>query len=76
MATNEDFTETLAYTNGEMQVQLGFLFDIDPALICRWGIVITSHVPGEDSAVHDIRVASNSEDVDVPRLLKLGIDSL
>jgi hypothetical protein len=71
-----DFHETLTYTNGEMLVELGKLFDLDPADICRWGIVITSHVPNELEGTHDIRVASNCHDVDTPRILQLGIDSL
>jgi hypothetical protein len=71
-----DFHETLTYTNGEMLVELGKLFQLDPADICRWGIVITSHVPDAPEGTHDIRVASNCQDIDTPRILQLGIDSL
>jgi hypothetical protein len=73
---DQKFNETLAYTNGELQVLLGQLFNIDPADICRWGIVMTAHVPNQPSGTHDIRVASNCLDPDIPVLLMMGIDSL
>jgi hypothetical protein len=64
--------DTLTYTNGEMLVTLGGLFDLDPDDICRWVIVITAHVPNEVKGTHDIRVASNCEDPDIPVLLDMG----
>jgi hypothetical protein len=77
VATNDNvFNETLSYTNGEMLVQLGQLFKIDPADICRWAIVLTSHVPTEVPGTHDIRVASNCMDADIPVILGMGITSM
>ena len=77
MPTNDDtFRETLTYTNGETLVTLGQLFEVDPDNICRWAIVLTAHVPTEPLGTHDIRVASNCEDEDIPSLLRIGIKTM
>jgi hypothetical protein len=78
VATNDDdtFSETLSYTNGEMMVTLGQLFEVDPGDICRWAIVLTAHVPTEAPGTHDIRVASNCMDADIPTILKMGVTTM
>lgn len=77
MATNDEkYMETVTHTNGEMLVVLGVLFDVAPEDICRWGIVLTTHPHGEPKGTHDIRVASNCEDPDIPALLDLGKSAL
>lgn len=73
MPTNDEkFRETVTHTNGEMLVVLAGMFNLDPKDVCRWGIVITNHVPGEPTGTHDVRVASNCEDPDILALLDLG----
>lgn len=77
MPTNDKtIVETIPYTNGEMLVHLALLFNIEPEDICRWGIVITAHVPTEAPGTHDIRVASNCMDPDIPVLLRMGITTI
>ena len=76
MATNDSFIETISATNGEMSTLVAHLFNIRPEDMCRWAIVITSHVPDEAEGTHDIRVASNCLDPDIPVLLKMGINTL
>jgi hypothetical protein len=75
---SEKYIETIAVTNGEMILTLARVFNLDPESICRWAVVVTSHVPdGEHHEVHDIRVASNcTEDADTRVLLQIGKASL
>jgi hypothetical protein len=73
VATNDEkYENTLTHTNGEMQVVIAALFNLDPANLCRWAIVITNHAPDEPKGTHDIRVASNCVYEDITALLDLG----
>jgi hypothetical protein len=73
MATSDEkYQETITHTNGEMLIVLAALFGLDPDNVFRWAIVITSHVPNEPAGTHDIRVASNCVNEDIPSLLDIG----
>lgn len=76
MANEEKYVEEITYTHGEMNATIASMFGLENDNLCRWAIIVTAHVPGEGPDVHDIRVASNCENSDIPILLDLGMKAL